>query len=110
MRKYNYQIMNNKSENGKYIPNIEELKNNASCLEEIEYLNNVEANWKKYKKTGHIDFIGFAFNMCYVMRQACGHFEIFQTHVNSETEAMKWLKLMESEAKTRKCTRCICGN
>ena len=80
MRKYNYQIMNNKSENGKYIPNIEELKNNASCLEEIEYLNNVEANWKKYKKTGHVDFIGFAFNMCYVMRQACGHTSIFRTY------------------------------
>lgn len=108
--KYNYQIMNDKSENGKYIPNIEELKNNASCQEEIEYLNNLEANWKEYKETGHVDFIGFAFNMCYVMRQACGHFEIFQTHVNSETEAMEWLKLMGSEAKTRKCTRCICGN
>ena len=108
--KYNYQIMNEKNSKGNYIPNIEELKKNASCQEEIDYLNSVEKRWKKYEETGNEQYIGFAFNMCYVMRQACGHFEIFQTPVHSEEEAIKWLNLMQEEAKTRKCTRCICGN
>lgn len=51
----------------------------------------------------------FAYNMVYLMKQACGHYEIFQSLVNSESEAIKWLDLMAEEAKTRKCTRCICG-
>lgn len=104
--KYNYQIMKEKSENGKYIPNMEELRSNASCKEEVEYLNSVEAYWKEYAETGYPELIGFTFNMCYVMRQACGHFEIFQTYVRNEEEALTWLRLMESEAATRKCTRC----
>lgn len=104
---YNYQIMKEKSENGNYIPNMEELKNNASCQEEIEYLNSVEAYWKEYAETGYPELIGFTFNMCYVMRQACGHFEIFQVNVQSEEEAINWLRLMENESATRKCTRCL---
>ena len=51
----------------------------------------------------------WAYNMVYLMKQACGHYELFQTHVNSEKEALEWLELMAKEAENRKCTKCICG-
>ena len=93
---------------GKYIPDLQKLKDNASCQKEIDYINGVEQKWEQYKGTKYEGWIGFAFNMCYVMQQACGHFEIFQTHVNNEQEALEWLELMKTESKTRKCTKCIC--
>ena len=51
----------------------------------------------------------WAYNMIYLMKQACGHYEIYQTHVSNEKEALDWLDLMAEEAKHRKCTRCTCG-
>ena len=108
--KYNYQIMHTKNEYGHYIPDMQSLKNNASCQEEIKYIEDVEKTWEEYSRTGHERLIGFTYNMCYVMRQACGHFEIFQTHVSDESNAIEWLKIMEEDSKKRKCTKCICGD
>ena len=61
------------------------------------------------KQADRLETFGWAYNMVYLMKQACGHYELFQTHVNSEKEAMEWLDLMTKEAEARKCTRCICG-
>lgn len=107
--KHNFQIMNNKNENGKYIPDMETLKNNASCKEEVDYINTIEAKWEEYKEKGYTDFIGFTFNMCYITKQSCGHYEIYQISVNNEEEALKQIQFAEEEAKNRKCTKCICN-
>ena len=107
-QKYNYQFMQ-RDESGKYMPDMAKLKANASCKEEVDYLTEVENRWEEYRKKGYESLIGFHYNMCYVMRQACGHFEIFQTPADNDAEAIKWLKLMEEEAKKRKCTQCVCG-
>ena len=48
--------------------------------------------------------------MVYLMKQACGHYELFQTHINSEKEAMEWLDIMAKESEKRKCTLCTCRN
>jgi hypothetical protein len=57
--------------NGKYYPEYDRLIAGATCEEEAEYLRKVkERNFP------------FAFNMVYVMRMACGHFEIFQSPQN----------------------------
>ena len=61
------------------------------------------------KQAEHLEKFKWVYNMIYLMKQACGHYEIFQTHVNSEKEALEWLDLMAKEAETRKCTRCTCG-
>lgn len=106
--KYNYQFMQ-KNELGKYMPDMAKLKANASCKEEVDYLTEVENRWEEYRKKGHENLIGFNYNMCYVMKQACGHFEIFQTHADNEEEAMKWLGFAKEEAERRKCTRCVIG-
>lgn len=108
--KYNYQIMKEsiKDERGEYyVPDYDLLRKNASCEEEIEYINDVENRYKKYKEK-HLPLGCFAFNMVYVMKQACGHYEIFQLHVNNDKEAIEWLDMASKEAETRKCTRCIC--
>ena len=63
------------------------IEQNAECFEKFEW----------------------AYNMVYLMKQACGHYELFQTHVNSEKEALEWLELMAKESENLKCTRCICG-
>ena len=112
MKKLNYQIMSedNKNNVGRYIPNWEQLLSNASSDEEIAYINSVISNMKEWAKNDFMkDSIGFSFNMVYVMRQACGHFEIFQTHASSQEQAMEWLEIMLKESNIRKCTSCICG-
>lgn len=93
---FNYQIVAKPNEKGKYVPDYSLLKNNASCQEERDYIQQVA-------ERGH----AFAFNMVYVMKMSCGHFEIFQHHVFSEAEALEWLNMMARE--DRKCTRCICN-
>ena len=61
------------------------------------------------KQADRLEAFEWAYNMVYLMKQACGHYELFQTHVNGEKEALEWLKMMAKEAQTRKCTRCTCG-
>lgn len=108
-KKYNYQFMQKDEKLGKYIPDMAKLKANASCKEEVDYLTEVENRWEEYRKKGHENLIGFNFNMCYVMRQACGHFEIFQTHAEDDADAIRWLGIVEEEATHRVCTRCVIG-
>ena len=94
----NYQIMNAPAADGSYYPDYEALISGASCEEEAEYLKEIQAR-------GY----GFAYNMVYCHRQACGHFEIFQHHVRSKAEAMAWFGIVDRELADRKCTQCICG-
>jgi hypothetical protein len=95
----NYQIMTEEQKQGdKYFPNYDELIKNATCEEEKQYLNEVSKS-----------NIPFAFNMVYVTKQACGHFEIFQTPQNEYYTLEEVTKRAEETAKTRKCTRCICN-
>ena len=61
------------------------------------------------KQTDGLETFEWTYNMVYLMKQACGHYELFQTHVSGEKEALAWLELMQNEAKQRKCTRCSCG-
>ena len=51
----------------------------------------------------------WAFNLIYLMQQACGHYEIFQSFIRNEHEALAWLDKMAGGAQTRKCTACICN-
>ena len=99
--KINYQIASGQfliESNNPEFPDYENLIRNASCDEEVDYIRTVQkANIK------------FAFNMVYITRQACGHFEIFQTPQNDYYTLETILKTAEETAKTRKCTRCICN-
>jgi len=98
---YNYLIMTeDNKQNGKYYPGSSgyaALKKMFTTLEELKYIEQIE------KRN-----FGFAYNMIYIMRQACGHYEVFQTHVANRCEAVAWLKQMEIESLTRKCTKCTC--
>lgn len=109
--KINYQIMmeDQKNEHGKYIPNYEELVARASCEEEAEYIKKVQTQSKKWAGIkGCEKFAGFAFNMVYVTKQSCGHFEIFQTPQNEHYTLESVLAEAEMHAKM-KCSRCVCG-
>ncbi len=76
----NFQVMteNQKNEYGKYVPDWEALKAGASCEEEKEYIEKIIAQDERWKSKGRGEFVGFAFNMVYITKQSCGHFEIFQ--------------------------------
>ena len=97
--KINYQIMkeSQKSE-GKYYPNYKELINNATSKEEQDYINKVQN-----------DNFGFAYNMVYITKQKCGHYEIFQTPQNEYYSLEDNLKNAKEHALTMKCTHCICN-
>lgn len=92
---------------GSYIPNYDELVANAPNDE-------MKAKWIECKETlariGKEDakYDGFAFNGIYMMKMACGHYEIFQHHARSESDLVDWIELMQSDKYYKKCTRCIC--
>lgn len=109
--KINYQIMteNQKNEYGKYIPDWEALIAGATCEDEIEYIKKVQSQNKKWSEIkGWEKAAGFAFNMVYVTKQSCGHFEIFQTPQNEYYTLENVLAEAEEHMKM-KCSRCICG-
>lgn len=105
--KINYQIMSEKvktndgwcgQEKEAYKPNYDELIKNATCEEEAEYIRKV----KERNST-------FAFNMVYITKQKCGHYEIFQIPCNEYYTVERNLKFAEEHAVTSKCTRCVCN-
>lgn len=108
--KVNYQIMdeNQKNSYGKYIPDFEKLINEATCEEEVLHIHSVQEMFENYKENGYEDFCGFAYNMVYITRQKCGHFEIFQTPQNEYYSVEENLKQAEKHAIESKCTRCTC--
>ena len=85
---------------GQHIPDWDALIANATCEEEAEYL-------KEAQKTMHGR--GFAYNMIYVTRQKCGHFEIFQTSCNVYYPLDENLKQAREHAEKHSCTACTCG-
>lgn len=110
--KINYQIMEESQKNsqGKYIPDFEKLIAGATCEEETAYLKEVQERFDKWlSKPGCEKYAGFAFNMVYVTRQTCGHFEIFQTPCNEHYSLEDNLKEAETHAGSMKCSRCISG-
>lgn len=100
-------------------PRRPELGADDYCIKYVLGAEGVKRLWNKCRTDEEREYIGqnaarlekmdWAFNMVYLMKQACGHFEIFQNFVQSEDDAMHWLGLMAEESKTRKCTRCICN-
>lgn len=93
-----YQTIPAPDADGQYAPDYDALIAAASCPEEADYIRSIEASGMK-----------FAYNMVYVTRQACGHFEIFQTPRNVHYPLKDNLDLARKTAAERKCTRCICG-
>jgi hypothetical protein len=107
----NYQIMteNQKNEHGKYIPDWEALIAGATCKEEIEYIKKVQTQNEKWVRVkGWESIAGFAFNMVYVTKQICEHFEIFQSPQNEHYTPESVLAEAEKHTKM-KCSKCICG-
>ena len=104
-----YCIMTDEQRNdaGAYIPNYDELVANAPNDEmKAKWIECKEFHAKISKEDAKYD--GFAFNGIYMMKMACGHYEIFQHHTRSESELVDWIELMKSDKYYKKCTRCIC--
>ena len=103
-----YCIMSDEQRNdaGAYIPNYDELIANAPNDEmKAKWIASKELHDEIGKKDAR--FSGFAFNSIYMMKMACGHYEIFQHMARTESDLVEWIEMMQSE--NRKCTRCICG-
>lgn len=107
----NYQIMGEVQRNsfGKYIPDFKKLIDGATCAEEVTYINKVMNRFDEWlNRNGFESFAGFAFNMVYITKQSCGHFEIFQAPCNEHYSLEDNLKLAEEHMKDR-CSKCICN-
>lgn len=93
----NYQIMSeNQKKEDKYYPDYDELTANANCEEEKEYIEQV-------KKQN----FPFAYNMVYITKQKCGHFEIFQTPQNEYYSIKENLSHAMKHAEESACSHCI---
>lgn len=111
MTRINYQIMNESQKNrfGRYMPDFEKLIAGATCEEEAEYLKEVQERFDKWLSKPGGEFAGFAFNMVYVTKQTCGHFEIFQAPCNEYYSLEENLNQAEEHAGEMKCSQCISG-
>ena len=110
--KINYQVMDESQKNSyeKYIPDFEKLIANADCEEEIAYIRKIKDRFNMYlSKPGFEKMAGFAFNMVYITRQTCGHFEIFQMPQNDYYSLEENLKQAEEHDNNSKRSHCICG-
>jgi len=107
--KINYQIMDEsqKNENGKYVPNIGKLTQTATCAEELEYILEAVYWYDEREEKGFT--LEFVYNMIFIIRLTCGHFEIFQTPCNEYYSLHENLKEAKEQAETSKCTKCICN-
>jgi len=94
--KVNYQLIK-AFDNGRYYPDYQAFLAAASCQEEREYIERI-----KDKN------ISFSFNMVYVTKQACSHYEIFQTPCNEFYPLESLLARIGDESSRRRCTSCIC--
>lgn len=101
----NYQIMSEK-QGENYFPDYESLIQDASCAEEAEYIRSVRTQQEKWAAHGFKT--GFAYNMVYVQRQSCGHYEIFQTPCNEFRPLQEALQVAQMH-QSKRCTKCVCG-
>ena len=103
-----YCIMTDEQKNDadSYIPNYDELIANAPNDEmKAKWIASKELHQKLGEKNAK--YQGFAFNSVYIIKMACGHYEVFQHSVREESELIEWIEMMQNE--NRRCTRCICG-
>ena len=107
--KAQYEIMTEENKIGdNYVPSFDELIAEAPNDE-------MRANWERCQakieetKGKTFSFDGFAFNCVYMIKMACGHYEIFQHQVRDEEELFEWIEMMQSDKYYKKCTKCICG-
>lgn len=106
---FNYQVLTNKTKDGRYIPDYDKLIENASCQEEIDYIKSVQERQALYAEKNP-SYLGFAFNFVYVMKQKCGHYEIFQHPGYGISYILDEIREhAEYHAADMKCTRCTCN-
>lgn len=104
MKGLNYQVMTDKLD-GKYIPDYEGLIKNASCEEEIEFVKNIRT--EQENRTAHGQKPGFHWNLILIQRQACGHYELFQSPCDEKWTLESGLRLARS-CSAELCSKCLC--
>ena len=107
--KINYQVMTEQQKNkkGKYSPDWGGLKKGASSTEELAFIESLE---RKYEEdTDMLIYDGFVWNLVYITKQKCGHFELFHAPYNIHHPLENTLKQAEAVCLSRECTHCICG-
>lgn len=103
-----YEIMtDDQLDNGKYVPNFDKLiaeaPNETIANEWADCRDLIERT-----KDSDFPFGGFAFRMVCVVKQACGHYEIFQHPYHPQYDDITEV-LTDFAEENRKCTMCICG-
>ena len=108
------------SDDGQCYPDYDEFIKNARDEEEKAYLEEVKQRHLEREAEGYKNN-GFAFEIIYVTKQACGHYELFQhplwRNYGKEPTEETTIKSLESvlsiikddKRRQRKCTRCICN-
>lgn len=102
----NYQLISESRHDEKgYHADYDSLLADAETESEKEYIRKVIQTREKVRKDE-----GYTYNLIYITKQACGHYELFQHPCSKKHYPLKdVLEYAVQEAHTRSCTGCVCG-
>ena len=100
---FNYLLMDDSyKRDGKYYigeKGFKQLLSQASSEEEMKYIEElIESDFSGF---------GYSFRLVYIMKRACGHYEIFQCPAKNKVEALRRLHEAKADSVHRKCSQCI---
>lgn len=106
----NYQLMSkmqkNKAGGYDYIPDYDKLRRTAFSEDEKQFIDGLVKQNEMFRERGLRT--GFTYNMLYIIRCKCGHFEIFQCPANVLYPVRENLARAAEYAKAHECSKCTC--
>jgi hypothetical protein len=96
----NYQYMVERAD-GRYLPDFEKLLENAHDDDEKDYILKTETFMAEHN-------LSFSFNLVNIVKQACGHYEIFQ-HPANAYHGLAEILTLDNEHASQRCTTCVCN-
>ena len=93
-----------RNEEGKYVPDFEELIMEAPNEEMKKEWQQCQKLMKKmYENEEHKKYAYFAFNAVWLVKRSCGHYEILQHHCHYVDNVLQYMEEVEM---TTKCSGC----
>ena len=104
----NYQVLEKKNRAGKYIPDYEAFIRDAACDEEAECIRHKQQRDKQDELTGNPEEAGFLYRFVFVVRNACGHYGMYQRVYSDGDDISGCISYAEFIA-ALDCQRCMNG-
>ncbi len=102
----NYQILEKKNRAGRYIPDYDAFIRDATCDEEAECIRHMQQRDKQDELIGNPEEAGFLYRFVFVVRNACGHYSMYQRPYFGENDIPRCISDAEFIA-ALDCQRCM---